>query len=181
MAAAQGGDRRALDQLLRRHHDRLYAVCRRLTGNDADGADALQDALISLVRGLDRFDGRSRFATWAYRVTVNACLDEMRRRRRRPEPRLPDDVTVGHGRDQYVAVDVRIDVDAALATLPADYRVAVVLRDLVGLSYEEIAEVVGVPVGTVRSRIARGRAGLVRQLSPAGNPPPEGERPTNRP
>ena len=90
VAAAQAGDRGALDTLLRRHHDRLYALCRRVTGNDADGADACQEALIAIVRGLDRFDGRSAFSTWAYRVATNACLDELRRRRRRPEPGLPD-------------------------------------------------------------------------------------------
>jgi len=86
---AQGGDRRALDALLRAHYDRLYAVCRRLTGNDADAADATQDTLIALVRGLRGFDRRSRFTTWSYRVAVNASLDELRRRRRRSNPRSP--------------------------------------------------------------------------------------------
>ena len=99
MTAAQGGDRAALDALLRRHHDRLYAVCRRVTGNDTDAADACQEALIAIVRSLDRFDGRSAFSTWAYRVATNACLDELRRRRRRPDPGLPDDLggRVGRG------------------------------------------------------------------------------------
>src|SRR4051812_4211878 len=84
VAAAQAGDRAALEALLGRHHERLHAVCRRLTGNDADAADASQDALIAIVRGLGRFDGRSQFSTWSYRIAVNACLDELRRRRRRP-------------------------------------------------------------------------------------------------
>ncbi len=180
MAAAQDGDRGALDTLLRRHHDRIYALCRRVTGSDADGADACQEALMAIVRGLDRFDGRSAFGTWAYRVATNACLDELRRRRRRPEPGLPDDTdesaatgpggaTGGPG-DAFGAVDTRLEVDAALAQLPTDFRVAVVLRDLCGLAYEEIAEVTGVPVGTVRSRIARGRGALVPLLAPGRNP-----------
>ena len=86
MAAARDGDRAALDSLLRRHHDRIAAVCRRLCGNDADAADATQEALIAIVRGLPRYDGRSAFSTWAYRVATNACLDELRRRGWRPVP-----------------------------------------------------------------------------------------------
>ncbi len=187
MAAAQDGDRGALDTLLRRHHDRLYALCRRVTGNDADGADACQEALIAIVRALDRFDGRSSFSTWAYRVATNACLDELRRRRRRPEPGLPSDEGLfggggggGAGGDPFSGVDTRVAVDAALIGLGPEYRVAVVLRDLCGLAYSEIAEVLGVPIGTVRSRIARGRSALIPFLEPDGNPPPSGERPTGR-
>ena len=192
MAAAQAGDRGALDTLLRRHHDRLYALCRRVTGNDADGADACQEALIAIVRSLDRFDGRSAFSTWAYRVATNACLDELRRRRRRPEPGLPDDDVGGGagdrraGGDAFADVDTRVAVDAALAGLPAEYRVAVVLRDLCGLAYGEIAEVLDVPIGTVRSRIARGRAALMPaprspdHLTTAGTRRASGRRPTEQ-
>ena len=190
MAAAQAGDRVALDSLLRRHHDRLYALCRRVTGNDADAADACQEALIAIVRSLGRFDGRSAFATWAYRVATNASLDELRRRRRRPEPGLPDDEIGGSretpaGGDAFADADTRVAVDDALAGLPAEYRVAVVLRDLCGLAYGEIAEVLDVPIGTVRSRIARGRAALMPGLdagSPddGGNPPGSGQRPTEQ-
>ena len=82
--AAQQGDRSSMDQLLRRHYDRIYAVCRRVTGHDTDAADAAQEAMIAIVRGLSKFDGRSSFSTWAYRIATNASLDELRRRRRRP-------------------------------------------------------------------------------------------------
>src|SRR4029079_15320786 len=78
--AARSGDRQALEDLLRRQYDRLHALCRRLTGNDADAMDATQEALIAVARGLDRFDERSSFKTWAYRVATNAALDELRRR-----------------------------------------------------------------------------------------------------
>ena len=181
--AARGGDRGALDLLLRRHYDRLSALCRRVTGNDADGQDACQEALIAIVRGLPGFDGRSAFGTWAYRVAANACLDELRRRRRRPEPVAPEEATVGRWAtvaDGAEAVATRTDLDAALATLPPDFRVAVVLRDLCGLSYEEIAEVTEVPPGTVRSRISRGRAALVPLLTAGGNPPAADDRPRDR-
>ena len=145
-------------------------MCRRLTGNDADAADATQETLIAVVRGLRGFDGRSRFGTWSYRIAVNASLDELRRRRRRPEPGLDEAVVAvptgaGH-RYSTDASDQRLDVDAALAQLPPDFRVAVVLRDLCGLDYAEIATILDIPPGTVRSRIARGRS----LLCPVGGP-----------
>ena len=168
MEAARAGEREALDILLRRHHDRLYAVCRRLAGNDADAQDACQEALILIVRNLPRFDGRSAFSTWAYRVATNACLDELRRRRRRPAPagELPEPVSGADDADRAV---VRLDVDRALAGLAPEFRAAVVLRDVAGLSYAEIAKVLDIPAGTVRSRIARGREALIPGLSEAGN------------
>jgi RNA polymerase sigma-70 factor (ECF subfamily) len=174
---ALAGDRRALDTLLRRHYPLVYGLCRRMTGNDADAADAAQDALVAAVRGLSRFDGRSRFSTWMYRVTTNVCLDELRRRRRRPEPReeLPSAPAAG-ALDSAVAD--RVDVDAALRSLPPEFRAAVVLRDLCGLDYDEIATVLGIPPGTVRSRISRGRAAVADRL---GNPDRPDRRPTSRP
>ena len=175
VAAAQSGDRAALDLLLRRHHDRIHALARRLLGNEADAADATQEALIAIVRGLPRFDQRAAFGTWAYRVATNACLDELRRRNRRPRPD-PDAFThvVAAGSEPGESVSARVDVDAALATLPLEFRTAVVLRDLCALDYAEIAEVLDIPPGTVRSRIARGRAQLATFL---GNPSDDPERP----
>ena len=84
VTAAQAGDRGALDQLLRRHYDRVHSVCRRITGSASDADDACQEALIKIVRNLPRFDGRSSFGTWAYRIATNASLDELRKRQRRP-------------------------------------------------------------------------------------------------
>jgi RNA polymerase sigma-70 factor (ECF subfamily) len=181
--AAQAGDRAALDALLRRHYDRIYAVCRRLAGNDADALDATQEAMLAIARGIRRFDGRAAFSTWAYRVATNACLDELRRRQRRPRPGLPEEVASGEvGATSAVAIDVlpdRLAIDAALAELPEEFRAAVVLRDLCDLDYAEIAETLGIPPGTVRSRIARGRALLARRLgAAAGNQPGPAIRPT---
>ncbi len=173
MAAAQAGDRAALDALLRRHHDRVFALCRRLTGNDADASDATQEALLAIVRGLPRFDGRAAFTTWTYRVATNACLDELRRRKRRPDPGLPEfeDAPVGGDPSIESSVSDRLAIDEALAELPSEFRAAVVLRDQLGLDYAEIAEVLGVPPGTVRSRIARGRAALAKRLGNLDRPP----------
>lgn len=187
VSAAQGGDRTALDHLLRRHHDRIAALCHRLCGNAADGADATQEALIAVVRGLPRFDGRAAFSTWAYRVATNACLDELRRRARRPVTGVEDDVAAGDGTrsdpkgtpDHAESVLDRLEIDAALAALSIEHRTAVVLRDLCALDYAEIAEMLDIPPGTVRSRIARGRAALAQALE--GNPPPSSRRHTSRP
>jgi RNA polymerase sigma-70 factor (ECF subfamily) len=176
--------------LLRRHHDRVAAVCRRLAGREADAQDATQEAMIAIVRGIDRFDGRAAFSTWVYRVATNACLDELRRRGRRPVPGLPDEVPAAPGRDGTAAsagiegLPDRMAVDDALARLPVDFRAAVVLRDLCDLDYAEIAATLGIPPGTVRSRIARGRAQLADLLAPAppvGNREGDGERPTHGP
>jgi RNA polymerase sigma-70 factor (ECF subfamily) len=156
--------------LLRDHYDMVYAVCRRVTGHDADAADAAQNAMIAIVKGLPRFDARSRFSTWAYRIAINAAIDETRRRARRPVLDLDD-------RRQEVSRDVEdslaggVDVDAALLKLPVEYRAPVVLRDMCGLDYEEIADVLGIPPGTVRSRISRGRAALVNLLGPVRSDP----------
>ncbi len=144
-------------------------MCRRITGQDADAADAAQDAMIAIVRGLPRFDGRAAFGTWAYRIASNACIDELRRRGRRPEPGLPDleHLPRDPGPSTDATVTDRLTIDQAMQAIPADFRAAVVLRDQLGLDYAEIAAVLEIPPGTVRSRIARGRAALADLL--AGN------------
>jgi RNA polymerase sigma-70 factor (ECF subfamily) len=164
---ATAGDAGALDTLLRRHTTLVHAVCRRILGNPDDALDATQEALIAIARKIGSFDGRSKFSTWAYRVATNAALDESRRRARRPLPTetLPENALPHDG----------VDVDAALAQLTPEYRAAVALRDLVGMDYAEIAEVLGIPAGTVRSRISRGRAALADLL---GNRETTSEHPT---
>lgn len=191
VAAAQHGDRNALDQLLRRHYDRLHAVCRRVAGSTRDADDACQEALIKIARNLPRFDGRSSFATWAYRIATNASLDELRKRQRRPALRAVGDEDRRETPDP--AADVMLDqygdrvlLDDALGALPEDLRVAVVLRDVADLDYGEIATALDIPLGTVKSRISRGRAALAEHLrlelrDPERNQPPRHERPTDQP
>lgn len=183
--AARSGDRDALDRLLRRHYDRVHAVCRRIAGSTRDADDAAQEAMIRIVRGLAGFDGRSAFTTWVYRIATNAALDELRRRERRPQLHRAhaDDPDGGeHERADPLAqrrvegVADALALDDALARLPDDYRVAVVLRDVADLDYDEIAHVLDVPVGTVKSRIARGRGRLASEL--VGNRERPRERPT---
>lgn len=189
VAAAQGGDRDALDQLLRRHYARVHAVCRRITGNDADAADAAQEAMIAMVRGLARFDGRATFSTWAYRIATNVSLDELRRRRRRPisdsvgrDDDLPHERADPNAGKRIEQLGDRLAIDAALARLPDDFRLPVVLRDVADLDYAEIAEALDIPIGTVKSRIARGRGMLAQLLGHAvGNRSDVSRRPSGAP
>jgi RNA polymerase sigma-70 factor (ECF subfamily) len=183
--AAARGDQRALDTLLRRHASMIHAVCRRVLTNADDALDAAQNAMVAIARHIDTFDRRARFSTWCYRIATNAALDEARRRSRRPAPVeiVPEPRTDAVNVDETVAD--RIDVDAALARLSPDQRAAVALRDLLGLDYAEIAAVLEIPPGTVRSRIARGRAALAEligggEAGAGGNPAPDSEHPTSR-
>ncbi|HQV56950.1 MAG TPA: sigma-70 family RNA polymerase sigma factor [Ilumatobacteraceae bacterium] len=182
--AAQGGDRRAMDALLRHQYDRIYAVCRRITGNDADAADVSQNTLIAIVRALPRFDGRSSFSTWCYRIATNASLDELRRRRRHPTSSIDiDDQPVSLPDTKAVdALDLVVDrlaLSQALERIPDDFRVPLVMRDVADMDYGEIAEDLAIPLGTVKSRIARGRALLTSNyLAAIGNQPGIDERPS---
>lgn len=182
---AADGDSRALDALLRDHSALVHGVCRRILGNPDDALDATQEALLAIARKIGSFDGRSQFSTWAYRVATNAALDESRRRARRPLPSeslpegsaRPGHATTGHSGTEASDTGLadRLDVDAALAHLTPEYRAAVALRDLVGMDYAEIAAVLDIPPGTVRSRISRGRAALADLL---GNRETPSEHPT---
>lgn len=175
--AATAGDLRALERLLERHTDRLYAVCRRVLGDREDALDATQESLIAITRNLGRFDRRARFTTWSYRVATNAAIDVARRRQRAPVPTetLTEPVSGGTAVDERVAA--RIDVHDALAAVPLEFRVAIVLRDGCDLEYSEIAAILDVPVGTVRSRISRGRRALAAEL---GNRSEGTERPRSQ-
>jgi RNA polymerase sigma-70 factor (ECF subfamily) len=176
VAAAQRGDRQALDTLLRRHYDLVHAVCRRVLGTARDADDAAQEAMIRVVRSLDKFDGRSTFSTWVYRIATNTSLDELRKRKRRPQLRIIDDDEAPEPVDDLShrtvdAVADRLAIDQALAELPDDFRIPVVMRDVGDLDYAEIALELDIPVGTVKSRIARGRRMLVERLGNQDQPP----------
>jgi RNA polymerase sigma-70 factor (ECF subfamily) len=135
-------------------------------GNHADAADSAQNAMISIVKNLARFDGRAAFSTWAYRIATNSSLDELRKRSRRAEPGLDEreksDQVVLHAArlEEISQVETSDEVQSALNQLTDDFRAPVVLRDLLGYDYAEIASILDIRPGTVRSRIARGRAAL---------------------
>lgn len=173
-----GGDPDAFGELVRRHRDRLWAVALRTLGDPEEAADALQDALINAFRRAASFRGDAAVTTWLHRITVNACLDRLRRAAARPTTGMPDDpdhaATMASGDDDPAdQVSIRMDVEAALATLPEDQRVALVLVDMEGIAVAEVATMLGCPPGTVKSRCARARARLLPLLAAtpdSGNP-----------
>ncbi|HET9772373.1 MAG TPA: sigma-70 family RNA polymerase sigma factor [Acidimicrobiia bacterium] len=147
------------EDVARTHGRFLYNVAYRLTGNDDDAYDLVQEALLRVRKGLETYQPGS-MEGWLSRIVTNVFLDEVRRKRRRPVEVMPEDperlLPSAPGADEPTD-NLSDDVQAALRRLPEDFRTAVVLCDVVGLSYEEIADAISVPVGTVRSRIHRGR------------------------
>jgi RNA polymerase sigma-70 factor (ECF subfamily) len=143
-----------------RHHGHfLYKVAYRLTGNDDDAQDLVQEALLRVRKGLERYEPGS-LEGWLARIVTNVFLDEVRRRGRRPEAALPDEpgrVLPPSPAADEVYTGLAHEIQRALGELPEEFRVPVVLCDVSDLSYHQIAVVTGVPVGTVRSRIHRGR------------------------
>ena len=163
---AQQGKRLALEELFERHYTRIFGVCRRMLRHEDDACDAAQESFLAITRNLQKFSREAAFSTWAYSIAVNVCKDELKRRQRQSV--LPPEAEVFEANSYQntpgEVVEVTVDVQTALAQLKEEYRTALVLREQAELSYDEIAELLEVPVGTVRSRIARGRAELVRLL-----------------
>lgn len=155
------------EEVARDHGRFMYTVAYRLAGNDEDAQDLVQESLIRVKRGLERYEPGS-LEGWLARIVTNVFLDEVRRRRRRPTDALPDDpervLPPSPGADE-VSTQLSDDIQAALAALPDEFRVPVVLCDVADQSYEQIAASLGVPVGTVRSRLHRGRRMLRTMLS----------------
>jgi RNA polymerase sigma-70 factor (ECF subfamily) len=160
------GDSDAFAELVRRHRDRLWAIALRTLGNPEDAADAVQDALINAFRRAPTFRGESAVTTWLHRIVVNACLDRVRQAAARPTAAWSGDIDPpSAGPDPASLAPLRLDVAAALATLPDEQRIALVLVDMEGYPVAEAAQLLGCPVGTVKSRCARGRARLLPLLA----------------
>jgi RNA polymerase sigma-70 factor, ECF subfamily len=161
------GDSEAFGLLFRRHSGRLWAVALRVTCDPDDAADALQEGMISAFRRAGDFRGESAVTTWLHRIVVNASLDQLRRRSARSVSWSgdPDDLPVPEPQQRVSTADSRLDVDAALRTLPPPQRAALVLVDMLGYSVADASAVLGVSEGTVKSRCARGRAKLLPHLS----------------
>jgi len=178
VARAQAGDAAAFDALVDESYALVYSTALRLTGDPELAADATQDAYVRAYNSLAGFRGQSAFTTWLYRIAVNVCLDHLRRRTRQPRSLptagtnpedtaplplaaaapTPQQETERHERQRLV--------QEALLRLSDDHRTVLVLFDLSGLTYEEIAQVTGVPLGTVKSRLNRARLALRDELGP---------------
>ncbi|MCA1585854.1 MAG: sigma-70 family RNA polymerase sigma factor, partial [Acidobacteria bacterium] len=172
LARLRAGDEAAFEELVRTQGRRLFAVARRLLATDDDAQDTVQDAFLSAIRNLDRFEGGSRLSTWLHRIVVNAALMKLRTRRRRPEesiePLLPAFADDGHHRDRISSWDEPVDealdraetrriVRALIDELPESYRTVLLLRDIEGLDTAEAASALGLTSAAVKVRLHRAR------------------------
>lgn len=171
VAACRAGDNEAFGELVRRYQDRLYPTALRLTGSNEDALDLLQEAFLRAYRKLGRFRGDSSFYTWLYRLTVNLALSARRRRPLHGQTYgssvnldLTADPTLGDPALPLERAERERQVQQALNDLAPDHRAVLVMKDLDGMRYEEIAETLGVPIGTIRSRLHRARSELRDRL-----------------
>ncbi|MDQ3984996.1 MAG: sigma-70 family RNA polymerase sigma factor [Actinomycetota bacterium] len=152
----------AYEVLMRRHEEKIFVLALRMTGNRSDALDATQDTFVAAFRKAKTFRGQASFGTWLYRIGINTCRDLIRRRNRLPEPsEIIDNPASTRIEDPVVA---RVDLARALDRLTEDYREALIMYELAGFSYEEIARAQKVAVGTVKSRISRARDRLASEL-----------------
>ena len=166
LARVVAGDRQAFDLIMRSQEDRVFAVCLRILGNRDNALDATQETFLTVFRKAGQFQGNSALGTWIYRIAVNTCYDQIRKTSRRPTEPLDDhfEPVDQSAEDAVQSAALRPDIEKALARLPEDFRAAIVLSDLEGMSLPEAAEALGIPVGTVKSRVFRARRLLAEQL-----------------
>jgi RNA polymerase sigma-70 factor (ECF subfamily) len=171
LAAHLRGDPRAFGELVSRHERRIYGLCLRILGNREDAEDAAQEAFLAALRKAASFRRAAAFSTWLYRIAVNAATDQARRRGRARLTALGlDDAGLPTpGDDLGEAVASAVAVQTALTQVPEEFRIAVVLCDLYRVPYADAAQILEVPVGTVKSRVYRGRLALAERL---GGPSP---------
>lgn len=165
ITAARAGDERAFESIVRMNIDAVYGHALRFFGDAHAAEDATQEVFVKVFRSLDAFDGRSALSTWMYRITRNVCLDMVRSGRHRPVPVDPVTLDVSSVRDFADDVVESRTVEAAIRSLPPEEREALGAVTLFGLSYEDAASTLGVPVGTVKSRVFRARRALTAMLS----------------
>ena len=166
LARVVDGDHDAFDQIMRNHEDRVFSVCLRIMGNRDHALDATQETFLTAFRKAEQFKGNSALGTWIYRIAVNTCYDQLRKQKRRRTDPIPDhiDPTDFSAEDQVDSAGLRPEIQRALAAIPEDFRAAVILSDIEGLGLPDVAQVLGVPVGTVKSRVFRGRRLLAAEL-----------------
>ncbi len=173
------GDTKAFEELVQQYESKIYALAYRYMGNEDDAYDMSQEAFIKAYRSLRSFKGHSSFGTWLYRVTTNVCLDELRRRKRRIVPISLDEPLATREGDEvdkeipdntptadilYEQKEFSQYIQDLLDQLKPDHKTAIVLRDVLDLSYEEISEVLNCSIGTVKSRISRARETLRKKI-----------------
>ncbi|HEY7876762.1 MAG TPA: RNA polymerase sigma factor [Gemmatimonadaceae bacterium] len=163
---AQAGDLRAFESVYRAHVTAVYALCRRMVGDDSEARDLVQDIFVRAWEKFASFRGESSLATWLHRLGVNVILEHLRTSRR-DALRFADDPVddvPAHGASAAERIDARLDLDAAIARLPSGARIVLVLHDLHGYSHDEIARLTGIAPGTSRAQLWRARRHLMRML-----------------
>lgn len=185
VSRARTGDTAAFEQLMLDSQDRVYTLCLRMTGNREDALDLAQETFFNAWRGLSSFQGNSSFSTWVYRLASNACIDFLRKRKRRQQGESPhslDDEEAplpepadprGSPEEELERRELRRAVERGLQALPDHHRQVLIMRELSGMSYQEIGAVLDLDLGTVKSRIARARLALKNFLVQEGNFSPE--------
>ena len=166
----------AFNELVEAHENRVFAICLRMLRNRESALDATQDTFLTVFRKADRYKAQAAFSTWLYRVTVNTCYDHLRREKRKRADQLPatSDPVDPQALDPFNAVEVRPDIETALQELSPEFRAAVILVDLQGMSLEQASDTLDVPTGTIKSRLFRARKQLAQSL---GNLRPPSEHP----
>jgi RNA polymerase sigma-70 factor, ECF subfamily len=175
LARLRCGDAAALTELFHTFGARIYNTCRRIVGSDADAEDATQEVFLRVLTQAAKFDGRSRFSTWLFRLAVNHTINLSRKNRRRAgcdldQVELPTD-TQPTPLESVLQREERRHLDEALQSLPADQRAILILREIEGLTYAEIGDILDLPPGTVTSRLVRGRERLAEMLRRRLDPP----------
>jgi RNA polymerase sigma-70 factor (ECF subfamily) len=165
LKASARGDGRAFHRLVDRHADRLYRVAFSLVGNVADAEDVVQEALAGAYRGAGKFEGRSSVRSWLTRIVMTQAAKFWRSRKGKRQASLESAGEAPIADAGPNAVDAKMDLSAALQQLSDEHREVIVLREIEGLAYEEMAQMLGVPRGTIESRLFRGRAELKKKLA----------------
>lgn len=177
IARLQARDEAAFEELIRQYEKKVYSLCARMCGNAEDAEEAAQDAFLALWRGIDRFRQESSLSTWIYRLASNACIDLMRRKKKGAGSVSLDDEELfvdavdpaPQPHEEAERRETQRLLQEGLLSLPAEYRSILLLREIEGLSYSEISAALGLELGTVKSRISRGRTLLRNFLSVNGN------------
>jgi len=183
VALAQGGDIDSFNQLIVRWERPIYALAYRVIGKEEDARDVCQDAFLRAYRALPAFKGQSKFSSWLYRIALNLCRDWIRRQRRTPVSQLPEDTDatelaseagpIESIEDLVARRELSTIVEEAMSELSEDQRTAIILKEYHGMTFQEIAEMQGCPLSTVKTRLYQGLSQLRRRLEQQGHVMPE--------
>jgi RNA polymerase sigma-70 factor (ECF subfamily) len=178
VAKTIGGDADSFNELIHRWERPIYALAYRQIGREEDARDVCQDTFLRAYRALNGFRGQAKFSSWLYRIALNLCRDWMRRERRTPVVQAPEDMDVmdlAAAREPSESIEDRVGrhdltraVERAMALLPEEQRTAIILKEYQGLTFQEIADLLGCPLSTVKTRLYQGLTVLRRELARAG-------------